>query len=103
MFKKALSLILVVAMLCTLGVSFASCGDGADELKGMSESPLAAPTLVKDFEVPADFKIGFICLHDESSTYDKNFINAVLSFQAALGLSNEHCRRMGYIRIITLS
>ena len=59
MFKKALSLILVVAMLCTLGVSFASCGDGADELKGMSESPLAAPTLVKDFDVPENFKIGF--------------------------------------------
>ena len=24
----------------------------------------------------ADVKIGFICLHDENSTYDLNFINA---------------------------
>jgi len=89
MFKKALSLILVVAMLCTLGITFASCGDGSDELKGMSESPLAAPTLTADFTVPADFKIGFICLHDEKSTYDKNFIDAVLKYQEALGLTNE--------------
>ena len=89
MFKKVLSLFVVVAMLCTLTVSFASCGDGKGELKGMSDSPLAIPALNKDFEVPANFKIGFICLHDESSTYDLNFINAVLRYQEALGLSNE--------------
>ena len=89
MFKKALSLLIVVAMLCTLTISFASCGDGKDELKGMSESPLPIPELKADFTVPADFKIGFICLHDESSTYDLNFINAVLRYQEALGLKNE--------------
>ncbi len=89
MFKKALSLILVATLLCTIAISFASCGDVQDELKGMSESPLAIPTLEADFEVPADFKIGFICLHDESSTYDLNFINAVLRYQEALGLTNE--------------
>ena len=89
MFKKALSLILVATLLCSIAISFASCGDVQDELLGMSESPLAIPTLEADFEVPADFKIGFICLHDESSTYDLNFINAVLRYQEALGLTNE--------------
>jgi len=89
MFKKVLSLVLVVAMLCSLAISFASCGEDAPELKGMSDSPLAIPEVLADFTVPADFKIGFICLHDESSTYDLNFINAVLRYQSALGLTNE--------------
>ena len=89
MFKKVLSLFVVAAMLCTLALSFASCGGDKNELKGMSESPLAIPELTVDFTVPENFKIGFICLHDESSTYDLNFINAVLRYQAALGLKNE--------------
>ena len=89
MFKKVLSLMLVAALLCSLAISFASCGGTDDEIKGMSESPLAIPELTVDFEVPENFKIGFICLHDESSTYDLNFINAVLRYQDALGLKNE--------------
>ncbi|MBQ1966373.1 MAG: BMP family ABC transporter substrate-binding protein, partial [Clostridia bacterium] len=40
-------------------------------------------------EVPADFKIGFICLHDENSTYDLNFLNAVYKIQETLGLTDE--------------
>ena len=90
MFKKVLSLILAAALLCTVAMSLASCGKkGDDGVKGMSESPLAIPELKADFTVPENFKIGFICLHDESSTYDLNFINAVLRYQEALGLTNE--------------
>ena len=89
MFKKILSVVLVAVMFCSLAVSFVSCGGGDDDLKGMSDSPLPIPALKADFTVPADFKIGFICLHDESSTYDLNFINAVLRYQEALGLKNE--------------
>ena len=88
MFKKVLTLLLATALLCSLALSFASCGDD-DEVKGMSESPLPIPALTADFTVPESFKIGFICLHDESSTYDLNFINAVLRYQEALGLKNE--------------
>ena len=87
--KKILSLALAVLMLITCVSVFASCGNDADEIKGMSESPLPIPELKVDFELPADFKIGFICLHDESSTYDLNFINAILRYQEALGLTNE--------------
>ena len=93
MFKKALSLILVAAMLCTLAIAFTSCDpvdpSTGDDEKGMSASPLDIPELTADFTVPANFKIGFICLHDESSTYDLNFIKAVERYQAALGLTNE--------------
>ena len=36
----------------------------------------------------SNFKIGVICLHDENSTYDANFINAIKAVQAKLGLSD---------------
>ena len=35
-----------------------------------------------------EFKIGFICLHDETSTYDKNFIDAITEAKTALGLKD---------------
>ena len=86
MFKKVLSLVLVVLMVASLALTMASCGDEA--LLGMSDSPLPIAEIAVDFTVADDFKIGFICLHDESSTYDLNFINAVLRYQEALGLAN---------------
>ncbi len=84
MFKKILSLFLALMLLCMVAVS---CGDTTDT-KGMSESPLPTPEINADFTVGEDFKIGFICLHDESSTYDLNFINAALRYQEALGLTD---------------
>jgi basic membrane protein A len=35
------------------------------------------------------FKVGFICLHDENSTYDKNFIEGALAACEAAGLTDE--------------
>lgn len=86
--KKLLALLLAVVMVFGL----AACGENTnddDKLLGMSASPLAAPTIVKDYEIADDFKIGFICLHDEKSTYDLNFLNAVDTVKAALGLKDE--------------
>ena len=90
MFKKILSLVLVLALAAALCVGFASCGgNNNDEKLGMSESPLPIPAVEADFEVGDDFKIGFICLHDTTSTYDKNFIEAAKRYQAGLGLSDD--------------
>ena len=83
--KKLLALVLAVLMLA----SFAGCAGGGEGSSAMSESPLAAPTLTVDYEIPADFKVGFICLHDEKSTYDLNFLNAVDAIQEATGLTDE--------------
>ena len=88
MFKKILSLILAVAMIASLCAVFAACDNGDEELKGMSESPLPTPAVVKEVEIPNDFKIGFICLHDENSTYDNNFLKAVKTVKEALGLTD---------------
>ena len=82
--KKILAMLLAAMML----LSLAACAT-TEETKGMSESPLAAPALTVDYEVKDDFKIGFICLHDEKSTYDLNFLNAAKAAQAAIGLTDE--------------
>ncbi len=80
--KKILAILLAGLMVFSL----AACGNlgGGDAL---TESPLPATELVKDFEVKDDFKIGFICLHDEKSTYDKNFLDAADEAIKALGLT----------------
>ncbi|MBO5912339.1 MAG: BMP family ABC transporter substrate-binding protein, partial [Clostridia bacterium] len=93
--KKLLALLLVAVML----FSFAACGGddnnddagnaGTNEATGLSEALLPAPEIKKDFEIDANFKIGIICLHDENSTYDLNFINAVLAVKKALGLTDD--------------
>ena len=83
--KKILALLLAVVML----VGLTACGGTNDVTLGMSDSPLAAPEIVADYEVPDDFKVGFICLHDEKSTYDKNFLNAVETVKKALNLKDD--------------
>ena len=90
-FKKILAVVLAMTLIATL---FAACGEKPQEDDKQSElglitSPLAAPELNVDYKVKDDFKIGFICLHDEKSTYDLNFINAAKAAQKAIGLSDE--------------
>ena len=87
MFKKILSLVLAMALTLSALFALASCNP-QEELLGMSESPLPAPAISSDVTIPESFKIGFICLHDENSTYDLNFIEAAVAVQEALGLSN---------------
>jgi len=88
MFKKVLSLILVVVMCLSACLVFGSCQNNSAE-EELITSPLPAPELKKDFDIPADFKVGFIFLHDDKSTYDKNFMDAAKAVQEVLGLTNE--------------
>ena len=64
--KKILALILAVIMLASVAVVFSSCGEKDD-----------------------GFKLGVILLHDEKSTYDLNFIEAVERAAEALGLEED--------------
>lgn len=82
-----MALILAAVMLFSL----AACGANGDsnEKKGMSEDVIARAEVKSDVKVPDDFKIGMICLHDENSTYDNNFIQALKSAAAGLGLKDE--------------
>ena len=55
----------------------------------MSADVLPRNAMTPSVEIPADFKIGMICLHDENSTYDNNFIQALRQVQKDLGLSDD--------------
>ena len=95
--KKILALLLAVVMVFAL-VACAS-GDKApaadapaaetpaatDEAPA-AETPAADETADTPAPAAADFKVGFITLHDENSTYDLNFINAAKEAAAALGV-----------------
>ena len=70
MFKKTLAIILALVMALSMLAVFTSCKDNEEEKKD-------------------DFKVGFIFLHDENSTYDKNFIDAANAAAKALGLTED--------------
>lgn len=72
--KKIVALVLVIALAASLAVALAACDDQGTQ-SVTSFSPIAKE----------DIKFGLICLHDENSTYDKNFIDA----------AREACNEMG--------
>ncbi len=71
--KKVLSLVLALTMVFAFTLTFTGCGGSDDE--GNADQAM---------------KAGFICLHDENSTYDKNFIDA----------ANAACEELGVEAII---
>ena len=70
--KKFLALLLSLAMVLAL----VACGDKKDDTN----------TDDQDNNEVTDFKVGFIMLHDENSTYDLNFINAAKEACETLGV-----------------
>lgn len=90
--KKILAFLLAAMMV----LAFAACGEDnggtptpTPDVKGMSADVLPRNAMAPSVEIPADFKIGMICLHDENSTYDNNFIQALRQVQKDLGLSDD--------------
>ncbi|NLD20002.1 MAG: BMP family ABC transporter substrate-binding protein [Clostridiales bacterium] len=67
--KKIIALVLTLIMAVAFTVTMTSCGESGDD---------------------STYKVGFICLHDENSTYDKNFIDA----------ANEACDKLGVEAVI---
>ena len=79
--KKILAVLLAAVMVLALA---ACTKKPVDEEPSSGEDKSNTETAV-----PADLKVGFIFLHDENSTYDKNFLDAAIAAQKALGLSDE--------------
>ena len=73
--KKFLALLLSLVMVLAL----VACGDKKDDTN----------TDDQDNNEVTDFKVGFIMLHDENSTYDLNFINAAKQACSELGLTED--------------
>jgi len=79
--KKIIALLLVAVMALCL---FAGCSNEPATTTPTDDAPAASTT-----NKYANLKIGFICLHDENSTYDKNFLDGVNEVKAKLGLTDE--------------
>ncbi|MBE6686411.1 MAG: BMP family ABC transporter substrate-binding protein [Ruminococcaceae bacterium] len=81
--KKLLALLLVAAMI----FSFAACSP--EKTKDADKAPeKTVPDEVEGMSMD-DFMIGFIFLHDENSTYDKNFLDAAKAATKAAGIPDE--------------
>ena len=87
MSKKIIALLMAVLMIAAT-VALTACGDkktteeqGTKAADGTNAADAAA--------IPADFKVGFIFLHDENSTYDKNFMDAARAVQQKLGMTDD--------------
>lgn len=79
---KVLALVLALSMI----VAFAACGGTTEETTAANDETTTSEATELDL---SKIKIGFICLHDENSTYDKNFIEAAKEAKATLGLSDD--------------
>jgi len=75
-FMKKKLVAFIVCLVMVMMPMLAACGGGG----GGEEEPAAE----------AAMKVGLICLHDENSTYDLNFINAF----------NESCKKLGVEGIV---
>jgi basic membrane protein A len=81
-FALALAVTTVLSMSVLTGCSSSSSSTSTSKETAGSETTGSAIDL-------ADIKIGFIFLHDENSTYDKNFIDAANAVKETLGLSDD--------------
>lgn len=81
--KKLLTLLLTAAMAVSV---LTGCGGASSSSAAPSAS---GATSAAGSQAAKDVKIGFIFLHDENSTYDKNFIDAAKAVKEKLGLSDD--------------
>ena len=88
--KKVLSVILMLAMVFSLCIALASC-NSEDNKPQESQNPdqSAAPVESESKEEGQDeeLKFGFIYLHDQNSTYDRNFMDGAKAACEKLGVT----------------
>ncbi len=89
--KKLIALLLAVALLfCFAGCGPKDASSDADAPKALTIDEVEKTVADKIEGVGKEnFKIGLICLHDENSTYDNNFIQAMKAAQAEMGLTDD--------------
>ncbi len=104
--KKILSILLALTMVLGACLAFTACNKSSEDdtsaedtvagYVSAEDNTAADDTSAEDtveadpiVSIDPDFKVGFIFLHDENSTYDKNFMDAAKAAQAKLGLSDD--------------
>ncbi|MBR4800860.1 MAG: BMP family ABC transporter substrate-binding protein [Clostridia bacterium] len=77
--KKIIAIVLALVVVAAITVGLVACNKNNGNNNNGNDDALV---------IPSDFKIGLITLHDSSSTYDKNFIDAMNSVKDELGLTS---------------
>ena len=80
---KKNTIVVLLALLMVAVLALTGCGGGSSDGGGSTDGGDDGG------EAEAPFKAGFICLHDENSTYDLNFINGAKEACEALGIEYE--------------
>ena len=88
--KKLLALLLAVVFVFSMTSCKSNTDNGvADNTdNGVADNTENSENNAEETTGISDIKVGFIFLHDENSTYDKNFMDAAKEAQAALGLED---------------
>lgn len=81
--KKLLALVLAVVCIFAMTACSGNTANGENGNGNADTENKGTDTLDK-----SNIKVGFIFLHDENSTYDKNFMDAAKEAKEALGLSD---------------
>ena len=91
--KKVLALLLALVMVLALVACASKPANDTPAETPAENTPAETPaentpaeTPAENTEVPEGFKVGFITLHEENSTYDLNFINAAKEACETLGV-----------------
>ena len=87
--KKVLSVILMLAMVFSLCIALASCNneEKPQESKTPDQSVTPDESESKEEGNEDELKFGFIYLHDQNSTYDRNFMDGAKAACEKLGVT----------------
>ena len=88
--KKVLSVLLMLALVFSLCIALASCNGKTGEDAGKESSPAESSSEKEsgnETDTKDELKIGFIYLHDQNSTYDRNFMDGAKAACEKLGVT----------------
>lgn len=84
--KKLLALLLAVVMIAVFAVGCGEAKQGEGDVLSIEQVEKTTPANIT--AIPkSELKVGFIFLHDQNSTYDKNFMDAANQVVTELGLT----------------
>ena len=84
--KKLLALLLAVVMIAVFAVGCGEAKQGDGDVLSIEQVEKTTPANIT--AIPkSELKVGFIFLHDQNSTYDKNFMDAANQVVTELGLT----------------
>ena len=95
--KKLITLLLSVMLAFATCLGLVACngdgdgdGDAGQTIDGKMPAYVSSSfSRFDNVEIDSNFKLGVICLHDQNSTYDQNFLEAVEKARVAMKLSQE--------------